>query len=66
MKPKSVANVVCEPMVNVENRSVSDVSAFTPFVFKIQEQSSHSSLKVCYLFQMKLKREWMFWSVELS
>ncbi len=34
VKPKSVANIVCEPMGNVERQSFSDVSAFTPFVFK--------------------------------
>ncbi len=27
VKPKSVANIVCEPMVNVESQSFSDVSA---------------------------------------
>ncbi len=34
MKPKSVANIVCEPMVNIKNQSFSNVSSFTPFVFK--------------------------------
>ncbi len=34
VKPKSVANIVCEPMVHIENQSFSNAFAFTPFVFK--------------------------------
>ncbi|KAI2655642.1 Transposon Ty3-I Gag-Pol polyprotein [Labeo rohita] len=34
LKPKSVGNVVCEPVDLTENQCCSDVSDFTPFVFK--------------------------------